>query len=150
MIGSPHQKLDCETGPVLRIARITLEIGNHQSRVSFINLAHQLLRLLSEQLVDSAGRWRWLPARISFQALYAFQQRTLHISSLGLTRPGGRPNVAPAGLRELIATLKLRGLHRRMYTWLCSPHSLLLLSCVFQLLDSQFDILQYECPFGKL
>ena len=89
-------------------------------------------------------------SEVSFQTLYAFQQRTLHISSLGLTRPGGRPNVAPAGLRELIATPKLRGLHRRMYTSLCSPHSLLLLPRVFELLDSQFDILQYECPFGKL
>jgi hypothetical protein len=116
MIGSPHQKLDCETGPVLRIARITLEIGNHQSRVSFINLAHQLLRLLSEQLVHSAGRWRWLPARVSFQALYAFQQRTLHISSMGSTPPGGRPRVEPGGLPELIATLKLQELYRRMHT----------------------------------
>jgi hypothetical protein len=91
MIGRSHQKLDCEPRPVPRIVGITLQIGNHQSRVSFINLAHQLLRLLAEQPVRSAGRRRWLPARVSFQALYAFQQRTLHISSLKLARPGGRP-----------------------------------------------------------
>jgi hypothetical protein len=98
MIGRSHQKLACEPRPAPRIVAITLQIGNHQSRVSFINLAHQLLRLLSAQLVRSVGRRRWLPARVSFQALYAFQQRTLHISSLRLMPAGGRANLVPGDL----------------------------------------------------